>query len=529
MNDIEHDLRELFEERAKEVTTAPRAPEAIVMRSRRRELRTAAFAIVLTVAVVSLSVVGLRGVLAGRNSTPAGAVEPTRTVTVNGVTVTVPESWWVVDPASAGVEPQHGSRVSPSLIMLMSQTDLTTSGVLGCPGLNDGSLGQVLLTIQETDLALNGEAARPWPVELQPLRTTAGSAADAGCYPGWTFERAAWTAQGRSFEARVGMAPDVSDADRAALIAAYASMQFSTESALSSKGYVIGTGTAPGGGSWSLSVSKDGGNDCFTIQSDSTGLGACSTGAAPTDLPDVNVYGSGTGGPFAVGTVPAVVYAVTLQTPTVVIGDVRLLPAPPGFGPVKYVVVPLSGAGSGTLRFQDSGGNDLYPSERINWSRQSEPPPTVPALTTIGTGQALGGTWTLKASVGSRGYCTELDFSNSGSSGCTSPPPNGASTVPNPGRPEQLYFQREGSAGSLYVATIPTSVVTMEVVTDAGVILPADCFDPSAGTGTSAFGPVRFCVVGLAGNGTGTLRFLAADGSEVFSSQPLDWSNQQSP
>src|SRR3990172_2864484 len=66
-------------------------------------------------------------------------------------------------------------------------------------------------------LALAGEGAQPWPADLVPLdpgNLGENEIEPSGCYPDWTFLRASWTEGGRTFEARVGLGPDVSEADR---------------------------------------------------------------------------------------------------------------------------------------------------------------------------------------------------------------------------------------------------------------------------------------------------------------------------
>jgi hypothetical protein len=151
----------------------------------------------------------------------------------------------VIDPDEAGLNGPNPTPELPKLIFAVAPFD--PGGLFGCPGMAKGTPHQFLMTVQEEPLTPSGGAATPWPVELEPLEV---GAAESGCYPGWEFLRAGWTAAGRTFEGRVGIAPDVSEADREALLGAFASMTFEpvVDGATS---VVLATGTA-GGEDWEL-------------------------------------------------------------------------------------------------------------------------------------------------------------------------------------------------------------------------------------------------------------------------------------
>ncbi len=127
----------------------------------------------------------------------------------------------LIDPDEAGPErPDRPTRTRcPASSSRVSPTD--PGELFGCPGLATGTPPRFLMTVQEDPLALSGEAAGSWPVALEPMgssrRRRRRGVAPGGCYPSWEFLRAGWTAAGRTFEARIGLAPDVSDAERAAL------------------------------------------------------------------------------------------------------------------------------------------------------------------------------------------------------------------------------------------------------------------------------------------------------------------------
>lgn len=243
MSDLEQDIRELLDE---EVRSAPPPHEATdtVRRTRRRQGAVIAAGALAAVALVAASLVGLRAI--DRADRATFVDQPTVTTSLEGITISHPEGWHVVDPDEAGLNGPEPMPDLPKLVLALSP--IGRGELLGCPGMVEGSAAPTfLLTIQEQPLALTGDAMRPWPVELEPLEL---NAAESGCYPGWEFLRAGWTAADRTFEARVGFAPDVGDADRNALLDAFASMRFEpvVDGATS---VVLAAGTA-GGEDWEL-------------------------------------------------------------------------------------------------------------------------------------------------------------------------------------------------------------------------------------------------------------------------------------
>jgi hypothetical protein len=300
---------------------------------------------------------------------PGASSEQTKTATVNGITITYPESWFALDPREAGIETPDSPSAPPSLVLVLTPQDPITTGVLGCPGLADAPPGQLLMTIQEEPLALTGDGAAPWPAPLTPMELP-GDSGDSACYASWTFMRSSWTTEGRSFEARVGFAPDVTEADSDAVRDAYASMSFSPPAGAPFDGYtIVGTGTAQGGVTWTMSVGAAG-EYCLRLDAeDSHSSETCSSTAPPTGTPEVGILSLGAhASAYAVGEVPEDVFAVVLETGDGTIGDIGLFDGPKGSANVRYFVVPLPGSNSGTLRFQNRQGNDIYPSQHIEWT-----------------------------------------------------------------------------------------------------------------------------------------------------------------
>lgn len=135
MSDVERDLRELFERKAGSVGgVAPRLPDRVRKRGRRRQLGTALVGGVTALAVVVGSVAALRAIQtdADRGQTPvddpwAGYEVFERTATVGNFTISSPSDWYLVNQwpwartAETRLELRAGNRLTP--ILLLSDTD----------------------------------------------------------------------------------------------------------------------------------------------------------------------------------------------------------------------------------------------------------------------------------------------------------------------------------------------------------------------------------------------------------------------
>jgi hypothetical protein len=209
---------------------------------------------------------------------------------MNGITITYPQTWQLIDPDTAALNgsPTMGESPLPRIVLALAPTEKPET--FGCPArAAEGDTSPLLMTIQEMPLATAGEAASPWPVDLRPMNV---GTAESSCYPNWEFLRAGWTASGRTFEARVGLSPDATDEDRAALETAFASMMFApSDQGVTS--VVLASGVA-GGQPWSLSAQRSEQGLDLTLESGSTGSGAHFVSPASDDLqPSSTVLGEG--------------------------------------------------------------------------------------------------------------------------------------------------------------------------------------------------------------------------------------------
>jgi hypothetical protein len=106
VNDVEHDLRELFDRKASSVGgVAPKLPEQVRKRSRRRELGTVLVSGITVLALVVGSVAVLRTIGTGRNDDRIPADDPwagyevfERTALLQPFVVTSPSDFYLIDP-----------------------------------------------------------------------------------------------------------------------------------------------------------------------------------------------------------------------------------------------------------------------------------------------------------------------------------------------------------------------------------------------------------------------------------------------
>ena len=228
---------------------------------------------------------------------------------MNGITITYPEAWALIDPDKAALNgsPTMGESPLPRIVLALAPTEEPET--FGCPALaQQGQSAPFLMTVQEEPVNL-ADLTRTWPVELHPMSL---DTSEARCYQDWTFLRAVWTASGREFEARVGFSPDATSDERDALFAAFASMTFESSSG-SASSVVLSQGTA-GGENWQLIASREKGALSLEVSGESMGAGAAFTPSNDIQSSDL-VFGSGADAQrVAFGAVPEGVVRVEATT-----------------------------------------------------------------------------------------------------------------------------------------------------------------------------------------------------------------------
>jgi hypothetical protein len=311
VNDLERDLREVFHEDARRVPAPATAPEGLRRSARRRQAMFGGAVGLAGLAVVAGIVAGATTLLSMESGPEPAALGPKTTGTMNGVTITYPQVWHLIDPDTAGLNgsPTMGESPLPRIVLTLAPTEAPES--FGCPGIAGGDAATLLMTIQERPADIAGSIP-PWPVDLEPFEGDAGTSA---CYPKWEFLRAGWSASGRTFEARVGLSPDVTDEDRAALEDAFASMTFEPSPG-GATSVELAHGTA-GGEDWQLSASREKGGLSIELTGESTGTGIGAPDGASADLQASEmVFGSGPQAERVVfGVAPEEVVRVEASTP----------------------------------------------------------------------------------------------------------------------------------------------------------------------------------------------------------------------
>lgn len=287
MNDLEHDLREVLDEDARRVPTPISAPGGLRRSVRRRQAVFGGLMGLAGAAVVAGIVVGATTLLSLQGGPSPAAQGPTTTGTLNGITITYPQAWHLIDPDTAGLNgsPQMSESPLPRIALALSPTQAPET--FGCPGRSNGEAATSLMTIQEEPPAL-GDLTNSWPVELRPMGV---DASESACYPRWEFMRAGWIAAGRMFEAYVGFSPDASEDERAALQAAFASMSFEP-SGDGVTSVVLAQGTA-GGEDWQLFASRAKGGLSIEIVGGTTGTGMGGLDTSTDLQASEAVFGSG--------------------------------------------------------------------------------------------------------------------------------------------------------------------------------------------------------------------------------------------
>jgi hypothetical protein len=308
-------------------------------------------------AVIAGIVAGATTLLSLRGGPEPAAQGPTTTGTMNGITITYPQSWHLIDPDTAGLNgsPMMGESPLPRIVLALAPTQAPET--FGCPArAAEGDAAPLLMTIQEEPLALDGPASTPWPAELQPMSV---DTSEAGCYLDWEFLRAGWTASDRTFEARVGFSPAASDEERAALEEAFGSMTFEPSTG-GPTAVTLGTGTA-GGERWTLSASRGAKANRIdlSLETGSQGTGTGFFSSATGHLqPASTVFGEGTDRQLvAFGTIPTDVVRVEGTAADGSVVDAKVFDIPDEIDPGSNAFIIVAPPGHIELRGYDATGN----------------------------------------------------------------------------------------------------------------------------------------------------------------------------
>jgi hypothetical protein len=211
MNDLEHDLRELLDTRARDASVSPTPSHAIVRRARRRQVATVATSVLLGGALVIASIAGISALTSSkRESRPVGVPEEEpgqRSVALPRATLTYPSDWYLLDLGGQGAPRLQLSNFDAGLEPFDCGEDPSK-----LPS------GGVVLSVAAGAVEWADQPTR-WPVDLEGI-------GDSGC----EAAHAAWqTPEGGDLIATASLAPDASAPDRDALADAFTSLVTSSE------------------------------------------------------------------------------------------------------------------------------------------------------------------------------------------------------------------------------------------------------------------------------------------------------------
>jgi len=277
VNDVEHDLRELFDRKAGSVGgVAPRLPERVRKRSRRRELGTVLVGGLTVLALVVGSVAVLRTIGTGRIDDGIPADDPwagyevyERTAVVQGFTITSPSDWYMVDqwswarPIAADVP--RDVRITP--VVMLSNTDrgLTTSPCFD-PAFAVGS-EEAIVTIAADDAYVWKHQGQADALPQAPTRFDSGAPEGTGACGTGTY--VPFATEDLPYVAHFLFGDDVSEEDRTTLIRAFETMgaqatidptPIGTRRDHPAGAYVI-AGGENAAGPWTLELRPSGGSD----------------------------------------------------------------------------------------------------------------------------------------------------------------------------------------------------------------------------------------------------------------------------
>lgn len=240
MNDLEQDLRELFEARTRDAGAPTTPAPDVLKRARRREAATAFGAILGVLAIVAGSILGVRA-LVGSDVGPRPAVVP--------VLPNAPEgSRGVVLPYASLVYPEDWSLVaddpdrSENRVLQLANFQLGP-GWIHCAAGADLPRGGVMLEVQ---LGARQEALPEWPTSLG---FDPGGAKPCGAEG---VLGASWTANGAAFSATGLLAPEATGEDVELMERAFASLAFpevapQTEDLMGNWNLILDTTDSPAG------------------------------------------------------------------------------------------------------------------------------------------------------------------------------------------------------------------------------------------------------------------------------------------
>nr|MDP9327898.1 hypothetical protein [Actinomycetota bacterium] len=345
MNDLDHDLREMFRRREGDVLIPASVPAPLLRRTKRRQVATS-LAVLGTVIALSTAALFVTSDLRDRpRPHTVGAPATTRTLIGPGVAVTIPTDWFVTT---------YEQR--PAVVVTNFDPDLRSDDP--CAAMPDDG---VLLRIALDGFVVDGPGPGPWPVALSPA--PGGSTACPGdqSFAAWTVPEAG----DRYYSALSAVGQQASAADRETLLSVFSGMRFNTaETDLSSGNGVsalVASGSTADGRAWTVAAEPGGRDTRLHLGITPTGGGLVSSESAqlPLGVPQGLTLGTDQmhGVTFLVGGVSPDIASVQVRPQGQGPIDAELIALPPSMdSDARAFAVAIPGAARGTLVLRDSTG-----------------------------------------------------------------------------------------------------------------------------------------------------------------------------
>ncbi len=477
MNDLEQELRELLETKARESRVAPQAAKDVLRRARRRQVRTGAIALFAAAAVVVGAIAGLGALRVDRGrQTPANrpielAVAPAgfRSAVLPYASIAYPDGWYLMDTSPLvpyGIARPESLGSDPVLQLANFDPDLRISPrcMIDPDALPNGGVLLTVGVLDPADTSLPGPTG-PWPVQL-----TRNTKDDPVC-PSDLWQASWRTPSGMQYWAAALYARDASDADRALLEQAFATLAFPHTAepqmtrmvAFQSQGtprLVLDSAVVDGDPHTLVAYLELGKSLWVGVSSPASGRGrgggaiGLDTGSQPSEEPVSTTMTGWAEGAVVWGTVSPEVARAEIRTDEGKTFPATIVPFPASLGRTDRAVW---GFVEGETQYAqgvayDAEGNLLWPTDL----------PTAPP-TELATGvDPIGGPWTLAIihSTDGDGLSFEFEEHGGGSGCCLQPLGDGDLRLDGWGT--------TGGAPSNITAFVSTRVARVEVAMDTG-------------------------------------------------------------
>jgi hypothetical protein len=532
--DIEHELRELFRDKAGEapVTTphvAAAAPQQVLRRARLHQVGTVVGSAAVIFVLVVGSVAGLGSLLRGRDTVggPGDYEVFERTATIEAFTATSPSDWYLVNHWPTSMRTSFAA-----LALCPEETPTTNSDCVASPDPLelDPALGLPMFQLTNEDIGLGsaacGEALEPQmavlyialdyasdiagtypPYLSSPSEREVPAEGDGPCGPG---RYALFTVNGEPFFAWVGVGEGASDSDRRVVLDAFQSMTIDdtwepAEPDHTTPAYVIAGGVVHDE-PWRLEVRPSERNIEMTL------MGAVPWGAQPDfAVPETPIEWCCMGDGLIEVTFGAVSKDAT---------GVEVRPSD-GSPPILGTIVPLPPSLPFAFDLFFVDGTEGLAGDVIALGLDDTPPPQVaePRASIVElTGSFEGQDWSVRftGATADKTACVRAAIG-------TEPLPAFCPEPPEEPFPGDHPTMHDWLTSDLYLhaGSVPLEVVELRFSSDDGTIVPSQ-FRCQMGPLGWTEPDVRVCVIVLPPAGSGTLEFLDAEGNAI-SEAGLAW------